>query len=391
MAADNAFSFAIVTASPKGRMLERMLAKVLNCYKFVWLLSILKIVSGKKREYISFKEMSARMIATAWYPVIYFRLNLGYADSLADAIHDVKAECGLPDGAKYDEIVRAVMAIKNEKLVAQIEELTEYVCPRFIVPVFSDELEEFRKTCGSNSKFDAGKNRTVKELSQKEWNRLRTPYVIGDEGITLTPEWTQFFHDFNQIIAESTYFKLTQYIQRRNPSVPAISEKLIQPTKRSSPEFDKARDYWSLVIDKNPDVYDIYTMRHFTKDALDSLGPMSVDHFVPWKFVLHDQIWNLVPTFRSPNSSKSDNLPDFAYLDDFCSVQFLGLSTIRRTNQFSHLIEAYRDVIPDAEKFVAILENKDVFSLQLKNAIIPLLLQAKNQGFSDWNNSYREI
>jgi len=47
MAADNAFSFAIVTASPKGRMLERMLAKVLNCYKFVWLLSILKIVSGK--------------------------------------------------------------------------------------------------------------------------------------------------------------------------------------------------------------------------------------------------------------------------------------------------------------------------------------------------------
>ena len=145
------------------------------------------------------------------------------------------------------------------------------------------------------------------------------------------------------------------------------------------------------MIDKNPDVYDIYTMRHFTKDALDSLGPMSVDHFVPWKFVLHDQIWNLVPTFRSPNSSKSDNLPDFAYLDDFCSVQFLGLSTIRRTNQFSHLIEAYRDVIPDAEKFVAILENKDVFSLQLKNAIIPLLLQAKNQGFSDWNNSYREI
>lgn len=100
MAADNAFSFAIVTASPKGRMLERMLAKVLNCYKFVWLLSILKIVSGKKREYISFKEMSARMIATAWYPVIYFRLNLGYADSLADAIHDVKAECGLPDGAR---------------------------------------------------------------------------------------------------------------------------------------------------------------------------------------------------------------------------------------------------------------------------------------------------
>lgn len=48
-------------------------------------------------------------------------------------------------------------------------------------------------------------------------------------------------------------------------------------------------------------------------------------------------------------------------------------------------------MIPDAEKFVAILENKDVFSLQLKNAIIPLLLQAKNQGFSDWNNSYREI
>ena len=118
---------------------------------------------------------------------------------------------------------------------------------------------------------------------------------------------------------------------------------------------------------------------------------MSVDHFVPWKFVLHDQIWNLVPTFRSPNSSKNDNLPDTAYLDDFCSVQFIGLTANRETQHFRKVIESYRDVIPNAEQFVATLENKEAFSEKLKNAILPLLLQAKNQGFTDWTNTYRSV
>ena len=389
MASDNVFSFAIATASPKGGTLEQMLANTTNCYKYVWMLALLRIASENKREFVSFKEMTARMVAAAWYPVIYFRLNLGYSDQLAELIYAVREECHLPDDSSYDDIVAAVMGIQNPDVEKKIRMMTRYVPQRFIAAVFNDQYAEYRKEFGKS--FESKKDNLTRDLSQKAMNAGRTPYVISKDGIQLTPEWTRYFIENNPIITECTYFKLTQFLQQKNPSVLAISEKLIQPTSRNSLDFSRAKDYWRSAIERDGDVYDIYTLRHFTKDALESLGPMSVDHFVPWKFVLHDQIWNLVPTFRSPNSSKNDNLPDTAYLDDFCSVQFIGLTANRETQHFRKVIESYRDVIPNAEQFVATLENKEAFSEKLKNAILPLLLQAKNQGFTDWTNTYRGV
>jgi len=34
-----------------------------------------------------------------------------------------------------------------------------------------------------------------------------------------------------------------------------------------------------------------------------------IDHFIPWSFVTHDQLWNLAPIEKSLNSSKSNKLP----------------------------------------------------------------------------------
>jgi hypothetical protein len=41
---------------------------------------------------------------------------------------------------------------------------------------------------------------------------------------------------------------------------------------------------------------------------------ISLDHYVPWSFVVHDQLWNLIPTTKSVNSKKSDLLPSKKYL-----------------------------------------------------------------------------
>ncbi|MDY5576621.1 MAG: HNH endonuclease domain-containing protein [Lachnospiraceae bacterium] len=35
---------------------------------------------------------------------------------------------------------------------------------------------------------------------------------------------------------------------------------------------------------------------------------ISIDHFVPWSYVAHDEMWNLNPTTKSINSSKRNNL-----------------------------------------------------------------------------------
>lgn len=34
-----------------------------------------------------------------------------------------------------------------------------------------------------------------------------------------------------------------------------------------------------------------------------------VDHFIPWSFVMNDELWNLMPMDSSLNSSKSNKLP----------------------------------------------------------------------------------
>ena len=38
-------------------------------------------------------------------------------------------------------------------------------------------------------------------------------------------------------------------------------------------------------------------------------GQYNVDHFIPWSFVMNDELWNLMPMDSSLNSSKSNKLP----------------------------------------------------------------------------------
>ena len=50
---------------------------------------------------------------------------------------------------------------------------------------------------------------------------------------------------------------------------------------------------------------------------------------MPWSFVVHNQLWNLIPTSKSVNSKKSDQLPSLNYLDAFVSAQHHALTTSR--------------------------------------------------------------
>ena len=69
---------------------------------------------------------------------------------------------------------------------------------------------------------------------------------------------------------------------------------------------------------------------------------MSLDHFIPWSFVLHDRMWNLVPVSKSINSSKSDLLPPLEkYLDSFIDLQFTAYTTALEIGINSKTLEDY--------------------------------------------------
>lgn len=53
-------------------------------------------------------------------------------------------------------------------------------------------------------------------------------------------------------------------------------------------------------------------------------GKYDIDHFIPWSFVMNDELWNLMPMDASLNSSKSNRLPKWnPFFQNFAQNQYL--------------------------------------------------------------------
>ena len=97
-------------------------------------------------------------------------------------------------------------------------------------------------------------------------------------------------------------YKLIDYIQRRNPNVPAIPYKVFPPTDKDR-NLSAQIQYWNNIQKEIP-LFDIYTGTEFTEENLHAYGGMSIDQFIPWSLVLHNDIWNLYPMYKNINSGK---------------------------------------------------------------------------------------
>ena len=131
---------------------------------------------------------------------------------------------------------------------------------------------------------------------------------------------------------------------------------------------------------------EIYSGVEFGADAFAVRGSLSIDHFIPWSFVLHDEPWNLVPMFRDSNSSKSDKLPSLEdYLEPFASQQFDALMAVRNTGRHKKIIEGYLQIEPDLAMFENSPACRMAFSNDIAKVIRPFHQIALNKGLASWN------
>ena len=72
-----------------------------------------------------------------------------------------------------------------------------------------------------------------------------------------------------------------------NPEVPGLVYKLA-PLDEKMRKLGNVRKLWEGVLDLQP-VCDVFTGQPLEKKQYD------VDHFVPWSFVMNDELWNLMP------------------------------------------------------------------------------------------------
>ena len=176
-------------------------------------------------------------------------------------------------------------------------------------------------------------------------------------------------------------FRLTQYLQTRNPSVPAISMKLRPQEQRN---LASAKSYWRCAFGLTA-LADIYSGKRFTADNFEIMGALSIDHFIPWSFVLHDEAWDLIPMFKNANSSKSDSLPAIErYLQPFCNQQFDAMIAIKEAGlqgKHKEQFESLRAVDSHIDEYSNSDSSRDAFSKALGNTLVPLYQIALNQGY----------
>ena len=197
--------------------------------------------------------------------------------------------------------------------------------------------------------------------------------------IRISSEWFTYIQKNQEIIKVWLQYNMIVYLQKRNPSVPGIADKLYPPQER---KLEKVKKFWKLLLTVQP-IHEIYGHVQLSEKDI------SIDHFVPWSYVAHDEFWNLHPTTRSINSSKNNSLPNWnVYFPQLAKLEFISYEMMWKYDVLhdefekcakEHLNDSIirRKIYQEGQDFTS-------FFHMLEEILQPVYQSAKNCGFRDW-------
>lgn len=360
--------------------LSRLFTDRTTSYKYLFFISVLDILKRRQFEVlspISFQEIIVEMLANAWYPHTYFKLSFGSQDKIAQKLDSLTLEISEPILRFTDtdkKLLRKTIASQDLKTV--IYYLRKYVPFRLIIPFLEKELEGVNR--GKGNELDVA----IPAIAEKYFQSRKPLYCFESnkykdcQSVVLHPDWAEYIEKHYTIVRGWASWEWLNYMQQRNPSIPGIVNKIFMPQQRGS--LSKQKQYWKLVLSHK-------IIKCIYSDKFLNLDNLSLDHYLPWSFVAHDQLWNLIPVIPEVNSSKSNNLPAQRYFADFVFVQHLGL-TISYENlgekSWTSYVESY---ISDLKTNPDDLLDRERLRNAYEATVQPLTTLAAKQGFtSDW-------
>lgn len=356
--------------------LSKLFENTTNCYKFFWFQAILRKLDGVRSRFI-FDELINEMIADAWYMVTEYHLRLGplgITDNLEEVVKYIHEKYGFAPAEKREKILEFLQDVEDKRIIKYKSDLTLNVPYRLQVP-FYDEINIARSMWNGSKKILISEINRQKRLIYyfARISGLRT--IIEVDGV-----WVEYLLKHKEILKGWTQLKLMQYLQNKNPSVPGIADKIEAPISR---DMERVRKYWKLVIQIDPSLRDIYG------DILLKDEKISVDHFVPWQYVAHDELWNLHPTIKSINSSKSNSLPSWKL--NFNSLGELEYRAYELKNQNETLAREFQKIAPYhlnnqqiRNQLYAEGLDKNSFIERLEHVVKPVYESAQMSGFREW-------
>lgn len=294
--------------------LSRLFNTFTNSYKFLYFQAIL---ASLKREgfpnsevTLSLRSLAIEMAVIAWYPRSYFHLEFGTQDQLGKILEKISPEKAnsIANGEIQKQLRDEISCHYDELGLNQI--LLRYVPFALLKSFFEGET---RKLEGARYE------RAVVKLS-RDYQLQSIPlyrfFQDDNANIHIPAEWVQYLATHFAIIEGWAKFQWATFLQKRNPNVPAILEKLAPPGLRRN--LRNQTSFWNHIAERKALIC-IYSGRPITR------GDFDLDHFIPWSFVGHDELWNLIPVHKAANRSKANKLPAPRYLTPFIVAQTLAL------------------------------------------------------------------
>lgn len=353
------------------------------CYKFYWLEAVVNLISADVRE-TTFDAIIDEMIANAWYSVREFHIHLSgvqmdgqVKDGLERAILTLTELSDLPANASKVEIKNAIHD-HNLELKRFKEQLTNMVPYRALAGFFnrSDEAVDW----GSIKRITA----YIRKINEQV---TILPYTLGDSSklkkeVYFNPAWIDMIQDNTVNILGWIQYEKLKWLQNNNPEVPGLIYKLA-PMDEKMRKLNNVRKLWSGILDVH-EVRDVFTGQQIQAREYD------VDHFIPWSFVMNDELWNLMPMDSSLNSSKSNRLPKWdPFFSAFAENQYMMYELINEREGLHKLFEAcYRDNLHSiwaGQELYRKGNSKEEFYNILQKNMQPVYDSARRQGYELWN------
>jgi hypothetical protein len=338
-------------------------------YKFYWFYSLLKAVEQNKTA-IELKDLFIEMVIGVWYPSHYFKINFGQLDQLGKLANEALyiEELGLQIDSNAITLKQDLSTFVSENprhsFTKNLLKIRHNVPFRFVRPWFETEVKGLR-----DDKF----NQKIKELATAN-NPFHSPYYFENDKLIFDENWFNYFQIHLKIMKDFCFWNLLKYLQKRNPNVPNIAAKLFPPSSKDR-SLTQQHKFWKKVIDaQKQSLLCVYSNQIITENY-------ALDHFIPWSFVTHNQLWNLVPISQSVNSQKSNNLPKLdTYFEPFANLQFDAFHIGLQLN-LKKSLEDYLDIFNADLNQIKQL-SKDDFKTKLRQQIEPMSQVAANMGFT---------
>ena len=355
--------------------LSRLFDNTSECYKLFWFKAIVVAVCNGKLE-LTYEELIDKMIADAWYMVTEYHLNLGPKDTLEAVIELIKTKNPELKSSEKEPVIIDYLAHINDREIQSKKRVLTYNVPYRLQAPFLSNIK------------GAAWNVSAPDLAcQINQTRRLIYYFEAINGlstrIVIQEEWAEYIKKNQEILLGWIEYHMIRYLQKRNPSVPGIADKLEPPQER---KLEKVKRYWKLILSVEP-ILEIYDDRSLTEKDI------SIDHFVPWSYVAHDEFWNLSPTTKTINSSKSNYLPSWdIYFPKLAKLEYQSYRLIWQYDSIhKEFDKCAKEHINNEEVRVRLYRRGmqfDDYLNVLESVIHPVYCAAHECGF-DWDWEYK--